>query len=326
MPIDLLNFPSDLLREVFRLCNPFELYKLSKCSKKCSQRSITLGVPKNWKISYWGGNDMAVLVDDSHYNFLQTDNPEDYFKTKLGRYTSQMNIEFPNGGAVDVFIYLIDIFGIRIVESLELSYCNSSIVSKVAKVLANRNITIEQLVIENYEEEQDAANVTVMLSQMNISQELSLKFPPDFHFQLVKYSRNIHITDSSWFTIAQLLDCACVRIDLEMSSLNNHDLDVFLQKWKKAGTFPNLRRLRIQSIQIDNKSPVQVIVPPIQNVNNPKIKISILNSSYLDIFDPVRVTKDDGTVGWLRVTVGNWSELNFLIANPADTVVEEIPE
>ncbi|ULU13540.1 hypothetical protein L3Y34_016203 [Caenorhabditis briggsae] len=45
-----------------------------------------------------------------------------------------------------------------------------------------------------------------------------------------------------------------------------------------------------------------------------------------DIIDAVRVTKDDGTIGWLKVELGIYASLEFLIADPSDTVVEEIPE
>ncbi|CAO4362740.1 unnamed protein product [Caenorhabditis nigoni] len=313
MPIALLTFPNDLLREVFRLCDPFELYKLSKCSKKCSQKAITLSERKNWKITYCGGNVITIWVDGSNYNFNQADYPEDYFQMSLGRYSNYMDIEFPNGGGADLFIYLIDTLGIGSVKLMEITFGTIANVAKVAKILADRNMEIEKFVIGNVEEVQDVVNFMTTLSQMKISQEFHcfLNFPPDFHFEFVKYPRKVSITDSSWFTIDQLLNCTSVWIELENSSFNNHDLDVFLQEWKKTGTFPNLRRLRIQSDLIDNRSPILEMNLPIENVDYPKIGVSI--NGHSEIVDPVRVTKDDGTIGWLKVDVGNWSELNFLI-------------
>ncbi|PIC14132.1 hypothetical protein B9Z55_027148 [Caenorhabditis nigoni] len=324
MPIALLKFPNDLLREVFRLCNPFDLYKISKCSKKCSQRSITLGGAKNWKITYSGGNVITIWVDGSNYNFNQADYPEDYFQMTIGRYSNYMDIEFPNGGGVDLFFYLLDTLGIRIVKSLEITFGTIANVAKVAKVLADRKMEVEHFVIGNVEEVQDVVDFMPTLSQMNITQEFHcfLNFPPDFHFEFVKYPRKVVITDSSWFTIDQLFECTCVRIELEKSTFNNHDLDAFLQKWKKAGTFPNLRRLQILSDFIDDESPIQEMIPPIQTFNNPRIRVSI--DGHDGIVDGVRVTKDDGTVGWLKVEFGVWPELNFLIVDPTDTVVEEI--
>ncbi|PIC53442.1 hypothetical protein B9Z55_003141 [Caenorhabditis nigoni] len=296
MPIALLKFPTDLLREVFGLCEPFELYKLSKCSK-WTQRTIMLGGTKKWKINYWGGNAISVYVDDSNYNFIPTDDPENYFQITLGRYNNYMFIEFPNGGAVDAFVYLIETFGIRIAKLLEIPIDSIANVSEAAKVLVDRNMEIEQFGIKNVEEVRDVINFMPLVNQMNITQEFNCfsKFPHNFHFEFVKYSRSIYIDYSSWFTIDQLLDCTCARIYLGHSSFNNHDLDVFLQKWKKTGTFPNLRYLRIHSFQIDNESPIQKMIPPIQTVNNPMVRVAILNS-YFDIWDGVRVTKEDGTV------------------------------
>ncbi|ULU13541.1 hypothetical protein L3Y34_016204 [Caenorhabditis briggsae] len=41
MPISLLNFPSDLLRDVFKECDPFDLYKLSQCSNRTRKSIMT---------------------------------------------------------------------------------------------------------------------------------------------------------------------------------------------------------------------------------------------------------------------------------------------
>ncbi|CAO4362743.1 unnamed protein product [Caenorhabditis nigoni] len=335
MPIALLKFPNDLLREVFRLCYPFELYNLSKCSKKCSQKSITLGGAKNWKISYWGGREIVVLVDDSDYYFIKTDNPEDYFKINFGRFGNYMFIEFPNGESVDVFIYLIKILGIRIVKSLKTTFGSIAIVSKLAKVLVDRYMEIEHFEIGHVAEVQDVVNFAPMLSQMSITQDIRcfLKFPPGFHFELVKYARKIDIDNASWFTIDQLLNCTSVRIELRDSILSNHDLDLFLRKWKKAGEFPNLRWLTIGSENIDNKFPILEMNLPIENVGNPNLEVLINGHG-----DGVRVIKDDGTVGWLKVNAGfcgnlnagfcgkNCGNLKFVIADPADTLVEEVQD
>ncbi|PIC14138.1 hypothetical protein B9Z55_027152 [Caenorhabditis nigoni] len=326
MPIDLLKFPNDLLREVFRLCDPFDLYILSKCSKKCSQRSTTLGRPKKWEISFWGWDELDVSIEDSHYYFIQTNNPEDYFKTELGRHTNKMDIEFPNGGGVDVFIHLIDIFGIRIVDSLEITHGSIAIFSKLAEVLVDRQMEIEFFAIGHIEQVQDVVNFAPTLSQMNITEEFRcfLKFPPDFHFNLVKYPRKMDIDDSSWFTIDELLNCTSVRIELQNSMLSNHDLDLFFRKWKKAGEFPNLRRLEIRSENIDNKSPILEMNLPIENVDNPNLGVLIYGN--FSIVNSVRVAKDDGTVGWLKVNVGFCGKLEFLIPDPADYVVNSVVE
>ncbi|PIC14139.1 hypothetical protein B9Z55_027153 [Caenorhabditis nigoni] len=319
MPISLLKFPTDLLREVFKLCDPFELYKLSKCSKR-TQRFIMLGGTKNWKIYYTGGNSMIILVDCWYYNFMGTNNPEEHFETHHYGSIHLMHIECPNGNAVDLFVHLIDTFGIRFVKSFETMSDKFDNVSKVAQVFVDKNMEIVQFEIRNFDEVQDVANFMPIMKQMNITKRFSChqKFPPNFQHQWIKYPKEIDIGESFWFTIDQLLNCTCVEIKLDKSSLNNHDLNVFLQKWKKTGEFPNLRSLKVRSENIDNQSPILEMIPPIVDVKNQRVSALIYNDFYIRMIDAVRVTKDDGTGGRLRVDVGDWPELNFLIANPAD--------
>ncbi|CAO4362747.1 unnamed protein product [Caenorhabditis nigoni] len=328
MPIALLKFPTDLLREVFKVCEPFDLYKLSKCSKKCSRKLITLGGTKKWDVSFDGRKDTIIRIDSFNYYFNRTDDPEDYFKINLGRYGNYMYIEFPNGGAVELFFHLLDTFGIRIVKSLKITFLNVVNALKVAKVLVDRNMEIEQVVIGHFEEKQDVVNFMPMLNKMNVSQEFRclLRFPPDFHFDFVNYPKKIHLTDSCiWFNINQLLHCTCAHISLMDSMLSNQDLDVFMKEWKNADTFPNLRVLKIESMRIDNQSPILDMIPPITISNHPKIKVSIRHILDGEVIDAVRVIKDDGTVGWLKVELGDWPKFKFLIADQFDTVVEEIP-
>ncbi|UMM14499.1 hypothetical protein L5515_002278 [Caenorhabditis briggsae] len=312
MPIALLKFPTDLLREVFRLCDPFELYKLSKCSKR-TQRTIMLGDTRNWKISFYGGNEMLVSIDYSYYYFNQAMNPKHYFQTNLGGYTNHMFIEFPVEGVFDLFVYLTNTFGIRTIKSLQMIFGSFANVSKVAKFSIDRNMETEICGIGFNQDVQDVVNFMPMLSQMNITQlfDCSLMCPPDFHFEFVKYPSQICIRNSFWFNINQLLDCTSAEVRLYDSMLSNQDLNVFLQKWKNAGAFPNLRLLLIHSRKIDNQSPMLDIIPPITIVNNPRIKVLV--HGHGDIIDAVRVTKDDGTIGWLKVELGIYASLEFLI-------------
>ncbi|UMM40770.1 hypothetical protein L5515_017286 [Caenorhabditis briggsae] len=53
----------------------------------------------------------------------------------------------------------------------------------------------------------------------------------------------------------------------------------------------------------------------------PKIEIIVGRNLIEDIIDAVRVTKDDGTEGCLKVVLRRYPALEFLVANPADTVV-----
>ncbi|CAO4362726.1 unnamed protein product [Caenorhabditis nigoni] len=330
MPIALFKFPNDLLREVLNLCDPFELYKLSKCSKKCSQKATMLRDTKMWKIGYYGGNDMTICADGSNYHFKKTQKPRDYFKTeralRFGRYNDYMYIEFPKGGSFELFVYLLETFGIRTVKSMEALFGKLHNVSKVAKLLMDRKMEIEEFRINKIDNVQDAVNIMPMLSQMNITQffECSIKFPPDFQFEFVNYPSQISISKSFWLNINQLSNCTCTRVHLQQSMLTNKELNVLLHEWKNASALPNLRVLEIESNNIDNQSPILDMIPPIINANNPRV--SIFNKFYDTMIDGVQVKKNDGTEGWMRVDLGYRPALKLFIVDPADTVVEEIPE
>ncbi|UMM27021.1 hypothetical protein L5515_010485 [Caenorhabditis briggsae] len=249
MPIALLKFPSDLLREVFKLCEPYELYALSKCSKR-TQRSIKLRGTKNWKIVYFSGGQVIISVDGSWHYFNRTFYPDEYFKMKYSQ------IEFPSGGSADLFF------------------------------LFHRHF---------WDSHRSNAG----------------------EHQFTKYPNQISIHRSSWFNIGHLLECTCVRIELSGSMRSNQDLNVFLQKWKKTGAFPNLQFLKIKGNKIDNKSPILEMIPQIKIVGNATIRRSFVKDELLrlggdDIDNAVQVTKDDGTVGWLTVELRETPTLKFL--------------
>ncbi|PIC54416.1 hypothetical protein B9Z55_003678 [Caenorhabditis nigoni] len=309
MPIALLKFPYDLLAEVFEHCDPFELYKLSKCSKR-TQRSIKLGETKNWKLQFSGGNKIITTVDSLHYNFVKSEQPENYFKIRnAGRYGKHMGIQI--GDPFDVFFYLIDTFRIRTVESLVIHFGNFDAYSQAAKELIERNIEIEEVYIDDTPE---VDKIMPVLNEMHVTQKFEClkKFPSNFRHQFEKFPKKIFIDYSFWFTIDQLLECSCVRIELQESMLSNQDLDLFLQQWKKKGSFPNLRWLQIVSKKIDDKSPILGMIPPIENAR-PRTRLWY-GADRID--SPVQMIRDDGIVGSLRVRLANWSTLKFLVGDP----------
>ncbi|PIC54415.1 hypothetical protein B9Z55_003677 [Caenorhabditis nigoni] len=314
MPIALLKFPTDLRREVFQQCDPFQLYALSKCSKR-TQRSIKLGGTRNWKLQFWGGNLIVASVDGLRYKFGKTENPDEYFKTQhAGRYVKYMGIQW--GDAFNMFFYLLETFRIRVVETLGIYYGNLEKFLNAARELIERKIEVEVFHIEDTSEVKDMEKLMRLLNQMNISQKFTCfqKFSSNFHHNLEKFPKEILIHYSFWFTIDQLLECSCVRIELYGSTLSNQDIDLFLQKWKSPGSFPNLRWLQIESENIDNKSPILGMIPPIEHNHPPRTRVSLGADS--SILNPVGVTKEDGTVGWMKVELATRSTLKFLVFNP----------
>ncbi|CAO4363446.1 unnamed protein product [Caenorhabditis nigoni] len=325
MPIALLKFPTDLLRDVLKQCNPFELYCLSKCSKR-AQKSVKLRGKTNWKISYWGWNPIEIYGDDCIYYFFCTRNPEDYFKTSQDT-NKYMSVEIPKGEHVELFFYLLDTLAIRIVE-LGFNYGCFDIVWRIAEVLIERDMEIEKLFIRKVREEQNLPKFMSLISQIKITKafECLPKFPLDFDYQLVKYPRYIHIGYSFGFDINRLLNCTCKRIKLGDSGLSNQDLNVFFREWKTAGTFPNLQWLEIESKNIDNLSAVGDRVPPITSIEIPQKQVSIRfdENDNIIIYDAVKIYKDDGTESWLKVELGDVPKLQFLVFDPSNTVVKEM--
>ncbi|CAO4363438.1 unnamed protein product [Caenorhabditis nigoni] len=275
MPIALLKFPTDLLRDVFKFCDPFELFE--KAEKK-----------------------------------------EDYFK---GSMLKPISMQYPDE-VVDLFFNLLDTFGICRVGMLSIDFRNFESFSKIANILIERNMEIEEFHIGSNRDVKDAVHIMPLVNRMNITQyfECDPRFLCRFHYQLETFPKKVFINWSYWFNIGQLLNNSCVRMELFKSNLSNQDLDVFLRKWKNAGTFPNLRWLKIYGKKIGNQSPILDMIPPIQIVGNPRVEVTF--GYRKDIVDGVPISKDDGTVGWLKVELGGrWPEFKFLVVNPDDTVI-----
>ncbi|PIC54438.1 hypothetical protein B9Z55_003691 [Caenorhabditis nigoni] len=316
MPIALLKFPYDLLQDVFQQCNPYELYCLSKCSKR-TQKSITLGGTRNnWKISVSSLKSILVHCGKDSYVFRHTTHPYQYFKTRRefeSVPSSYMPIDIPVGGFIDVFLYFLDTFRINSVEWLGNTEENMDALLQIGKITVQRNIEIGYLFIYDLEDETDVMGFMALTNQMNITNGIRCwqTFPSNFQHKFTRYPKWIHLKNSFWFNAEQLLNCPCIGIELGDSSFSNRDLNVFLQKWKKAGEFPNLRSLKIESKNINDQIPILGMIPPIENVEHPRVSVSFNGGNRM--FNPVRITKDDGTVAWLKVELGKKPRFQFIV-------------
>ncbi|PIC53420.1 hypothetical protein B9Z55_003130 [Caenorhabditis nigoni] len=325
MPIALLKFPSDLLGEVFKLCNPLELYCLSKCSKRV-RKSITWRGPRNWKIRHGKSKTTWVRCGEDQYVFKHTINPDEYYKTSLWPYSAifsniqplSMFVDIAERG--DLFNYLLDTFKITIVELLDNCDEDIEFLRQTSSIAIDKNMEVEQVNLYDLKNPRgrDAVDFMSVMNQLKITQSFycCIEFPSNFQHQFTTYPNEICVLNSTWFKIGQLLNCTCVKIELIGSVLRNQDFDVFFKKWKKTGTYPNLRWLKIASKKIDNQSTILEIVPPITNANNPLIEASFGYNDSFEISKAVRITKDDGTEGWLKVELGNWPKLKFLVVKP----------
>ncbi|PIC54448.1 hypothetical protein B9Z55_003699 [Caenorhabditis nigoni] len=309
MPIALLKFPKDLLGDVFEQFHPFELYCISKCSKRI-RNSVKLGGTQKWKISY-AMSETTVSCEDMNFVFKYSKKPDDYFTRRTNRYgiETEMYTEYPHVGAIDLFGYLLETFGIRIIKCLWTDTKEWNSFSEIAKHLINSKTEIEKWELySNGNKDNIVENIMSVINKVNITQgfECFVQFASDFQHQFIRYPKEISLRTSSWFTIDQLLNCTCVQVDLYDSMLSNQDINVFFEKWKKPGTFPNLQLLFISSDRIDEESPILDMSPPIRNVETPIKVIKSIPSYFSDwMFTNLKysfkVIKEDGTERWLRI-------------------------
>ncbi|CAO4363449.1 unnamed protein product [Caenorhabditis nigoni] len=298
MPIALLKLPYDLLGEVLKECNPFELYCLSKCSKRF-HNSVKWGAPKDLKIYNVDSRSIVILGGGiSMYSFICTPDKRSFYKRTVWTESQGcMHIEFPDGIA-NVFGYLIDILKIRNIDLLEDNKQGFDYIQELVKAVIDKNSEIQNLKIW-YNKHRVAEEFMSLVNQSNITGTFTCyqKFPADFQHTFVRYPNSIDLSNSFWFTRENLMECSCVRIELKGSLLGNKDLDIFLRKWKTLGTFPNLECLFIESQNIDEDSPILEMIPPIRDADNEIFGV-FNNVGYMY---GVQVIKEDGTVGWLKV-------------------------
>ncbi|CAO4363440.1 unnamed protein product [Caenorhabditis nigoni] len=322
MPIALLKFPYDLLQDVFKQCNPYGLYCLSKCSKR-TQKSITMGGTRNdWKISVSNLKSILVLCGKDSYVFKHTTHPYQYFQTWRefkSVPSSYMSIDIHNGGFIKAFLYFLDTFRIGTVGWLYNTEDNMDALLQIGKITIERNMEIGSVSIYDLKDERVVMEFMPLMNQMNITNEILCwqTFPSNFQHKFNRYPKWIHLKNSFWFTTEQLLNCPCIGIELGDSSFSNRDLNVFLQKWKKAGEFPNLRSLKIESKNINNQVPILGMIPPIENVEHPRVSVAFNGENR--IFNPVRITKDDGTLAWLKVELGKKPRFQFIVSKRINT-------
>ncbi|PIC14130.1 hypothetical protein B9Z55_027146 [Caenorhabditis nigoni] len=336
MPIPLLSFPSDLLRDLFKECDPFDLYKLSQCSKRTRKSIMTNTSTNNWKIR---GNDkkIFVLCEKSRYCFIKTTMPNAYEYAKQYPFfdlcmepVKGMFIQYPNGGFPELFVHLLDTLRIRTVNELispneTAPSCSFERYLELMRSVIERNLDVERLYCNTKGDECAIATFMELSNQINVTKAFHCDqpFPPGFQHHFTRFPEQIFLRDSHWFQLDQLISCSCTHIELEESTLSNQDIDLLLRKWKKNEALPNLQSLGISTKNVDNKSSILGMIPPINGNGNPRRYIRVENADK-EVIDPVQVTKDDGTVGWLKVELGIRPIIKLLIVNSSSSVREII--
>ncbi|ULU13542.1 hypothetical protein L3Y34_016205 [Caenorhabditis briggsae] len=303
MPIPLLNLPTDLVEEIFNLCNPLQLFVLSSCSKR-TRKLVKSKVTNKWKISSLTSTSIYLKGNRrEEYRFKIDEYPKNCYCSTVSIIGSILHLTYSNEAVAQLLEDLVNVFGCRRAPFIKASAFNDfEKFLDLCRVLIKKNLEVRRLELDC--KNKDMSGFIGLWKQMKISK--------------------IHISHSFWVTIEQLLECTSVKFELEDSELTNQDVDLFLRKWKTTGTFSKLQMLEISSEEIDKKSKILDTVPPIGIARNSERRVNRgFDPQDPNIFDGVRINKDDGTEAYLSVKLGAWTGVQFLVVNPASTVMEE---
>ncbi|CAO4362727.1 unnamed protein product [Caenorhabditis nigoni] len=81
MSVPLLSLPTDLVGEIFKLCNPLQLFVLSDCSKR-TRKLVKPIVANKWKISCL--TPMSIYLEDDRrkeFRFKIDEYPKNCYRT-----------------------------------------------------------------------------------------------------------------------------------------------------------------------------------------------------------------------------------------------------
>ena len=136
--------------------------------------------------------------------------------------------------------------------STSFSNYNSDIYQPVISELLDLQLAFKTLTIL-LDGSKDQSLFNQISSNFGLVEDLIIlsSFYPSVRPVFISWPQKISIRDSYWFTLKHLLTCTCTHITLGWSHLRHMDLDVILKKWK-AGGFPNLEYLRVNSLSFAN--------------------------------------------------------------------------
>ncbi|CAO4363443.1 unnamed protein product [Caenorhabditis nigoni] len=171
MPIALLNFSSDLLGEVFMLCNPFELYCLSRCSQRV-RHIVKSRKPRNWKLYCAPSRTIVVGCRHNYYKFKETRNPKDRYT--IDKKKQRMLIEFRNRNFIDSLDNMLETFGYSILECVH--YPGYRDFLKFSKIAIEKRIEIKSFYMSDHvSDENEFFDSLALTNQLNVSEEIFIE-------------------------------------------------------------------------------------------------------------------------------------------------------
>ncbi|PIC14323.1 hypothetical protein B9Z55_027267 [Caenorhabditis nigoni] len=236
MPVCFPRLPIIVQQEILTNMNPFELFALSECSKRCT-KLVPLAGTKEYQFS----------IDLSYLQIsIQTVNFQEYTLSFNCFVPGAFHISAQNP-ILELKTYLLkffDIFRSKHIRRFNTGTDDFDNFKSIAKILIERECSIWQL---NYQlhyvhRTKELRNI---LSKLKVTSGLSVAKSADlgsrFEYKRLKFLQEIHINNAVWFRIDQLYSAvnSLVKIELRDSLLSVEDMSVFLEKWM-AGEFPNM--------------------------------------------------------------------------------------
>ncbi|CAP36107.2 Protein CBG18679 [Caenorhabditis briggsae] len=113
MPVPLLNLPTDLVEEIFNLCNPLQLFVLSSCSKR-TRKLVKSKVANKWKISSLTSTSIYLKGNRrEEYRFKIDEYPKNCYCLTVSIMGSILHLTYPNEAVAQLLEDLVDVFGCR---------------------------------------------------------------------------------------------------------------------------------------------------------------------------------------------------------------------
>ncbi|CAO4363430.1 unnamed protein product [Caenorhabditis nigoni] len=120
MPIALLKFPTDLIGDVLTLCNPFELFILSDCSKK-TRKLVRSKIANKWKILSIDSTsiDLKGGYNKKEYRFTVVEYPEFHYQQRTLMIGSGIYLTYPDEAVDELLKDLVEVFGCKSIFSIK---------------------------------------------------------------------------------------------------------------------------------------------------------------------------------------------------------------
>uniref|UniRef100_A0A1I7UW37 F-box domain-containing protein n=1 Tax=Caenorhabditis tropicalis TaxID=1561998 RepID=A0A1I7UW37_9PELO len=248
-----LNLPLLALIEVWRCLNPIELFKISRCSKRCFKTVILSGTRKfELKLDI---PSYAVSINNK-WTFIVEDHDFMSINAMRGNMISGINglptfigppetIRFFSKNQYNdllaVFFTLTDLFKC---PTYSVIACRDTPNDTAMKYICSRQKTIANLEITTKTDK----DLDVVLKNLKVTEHLyvgtdelplNCRPPCQISCKSVKMYYSFHITVDDILNMKE-----CVEIQIHGSSLTDQDIEVLFQHWNSGG-FPKLEYLYI---------------------------------------------------------------------------------